>query len=232
MDFSDFLHTNEGRIFKKNVMQAFAKNRDDFEKLKGEKNICNSKELVKYFNEIIENLKFSPIVKIFSDYNSCPRNSNDVFHSIDDTITILFSNHKALIIDYNNIDNLCVEYKEMSKDEIEKIVSKSCEDLFNRADEIYNPNTYRMTCRFNSMFEYDVLEKIEFKCINENYGIWDNNEIIEKTPTENTFGEIILILKNGNEIHICPEDAIMDGYMDVWCKGAIVNSKEYRLRKD
>lgn len=203
--------------------------KEDFEKLNGEKHISESTKLVKYFNEVIENLNSSPIVKIFAGYNAYPKNSKEVFYSIDDKITIVFANHKVLIIDYNNIDSLYVEYKFLSKEDIEKIAQISCEDLFNRADEVYDSKTLRISCRFNSIFEYDVLEKIEFKCINENYGIWDNNEIIEKIPTEDTFGEIILILKNGNEIHICPEDAIMDGYMDVWCKGAIVNIKDYRL---
>lgn len=100
-----------------------------------------------------------------------------------------------------------------------------CKDFFNRTDEVYNYKTMKILRRITLIFEYGYIKSIKYHKVNEKYEVWEDSTIIEKNPKEETFGEIILVLDNNNEIHISPEPALSDGYVDIWCKSAKIYAK-------
>ncbi len=195
--------------------------------INGEKNIIKSSDLLEYFNTIIEIQNKNPIIKVYSKNYDCPDDTEKRMYDIDTEFYILFENQYALIIDYRNIDSLYIEYKKLSKDELEEAAKMDCKDFFNRTDEVYHYNTMKMSRRITSIFEYGYINSIKCNKVNNEYEVWENSTIIEKNPSKETFDEIILILDNNNEIHIYPEPALSDGYVDIWCEGAKVYTKKY-----
>jgi len=195
--------------------------------INGEKHIIKSSDLLKYFNMIIEKQKNNPIIKVYTKYNDCPNDIEKMRYDIDTEFYILFENQYALIIDYRNIDSLYIEYKKMTREELEEAAKIDCQDFFNRIDEIYDGKTIKMLKRVTSIFEYGYIKDIRYDRVNTKYEVWEDNSIIQESPSEETFEEIVLILDNNNEIHIYPQPALTDGYVDIWCKGAKVNVKNY-----
>ena len=193
-----------------------------------EKHITKSSDLLKYFDTIMKKQNNNPIIKVYSKNYDCPDDTEKRRYDIDNEFYILFENQYALIIDYRNIDSLYIEYKKLSKDELEKAAKMDCKDFFNRTDEVYHYNTMKMSRRITSIFEYGYINDIKYNKVNNKYEVWENSTTIEKDPNEETFDEIILILDNNNEIHIYPEPALSDGYVDIWCEGAKVYTKEYK----
>ena len=172
--------------------------------IKGEKRIIKSSDLLEYFNKIIEKQNKNPIIKVYSKNFDCPDDTEERRYDLDTEFYILFENQNALTIDYRNIDSLYIEYKKLSRDELMKILR-----------------------RITSIFEYGYIKSIKYHKVNEKYEVWEDSTIIEKNPKEETFGEIILVLDNNNEIHISPEPALSDGYVDIWCERAKVYIKKY-----
>ncbi len=195
--------------------------------IKGEKRIIKSSDLLEYFNKIIEKQNKNPIIKVYSKNFDCPDDTEERRYDLDTEFYILFENQNALTIDYRNIDSLYIEYKKLSRDELEESAKMDCKDFFNRTDEVYNYKTMKISRRITSIFEYGYIKSIKYHKVNEKYEVWEDSTIIEKNPKEETFGEIILVLDNNNEIHISPEPALSDGYVDIWCERAKVYIKKY-----
>jgi len=195
--------------------------------INGEKRIIKSSDLLEYFNKIIEKQNKNPIIKVYSKNFDCPDDTEERRYDIDTEFYILFENQNVLIIDYRNIDSLYIEYKKLSRDELEEAAKMDCGDFFNRTDEVYNYKTMKMSRRITSTFEYGYIKSIKYNKVNNEYEVWENSTTIAKKPNEETFDEIILVLDNNNEIHISPEPALSDGYVDIWCEGAKVYIKKY-----
>lgn len=176
-----------------------------------------------YFNKVLQELDKTPIIKVCSLDDS----GDDNKYSIDEPLYIIFSNKKALIIEYYFIDNLSIEYRDLTEDEIHKFASIDIRDFFNRTEEIYDYHTKNMDRRNSLRFNYDMIATIDFDNVNEEYYIWSDGKLILTKPTSETFDKITFNLKNGNEISLCPEPADMDGYLDVWAVGIDFNQTKY-----
>lgn len=163
----------------------------------------------KYFEKLLETIKNIPIIKVCSLASDCC--NDDLKYSIDSALYIIFQNYYMLIIEYYEASRLNVEYRKITDFEKEKFAKVDCRDFFNRTDEVYNVNTMKMNRRINTQFEYDAIFKID----------------VNHTITDYTFNQITIHLKNGNEIYLCPEDAVLGGYLAIWCKGAKINIKKF-----
>ena len=183
----------------------------------GEKHIVAFSD---FFNTIIEKQKNIPIIKIYSKNYDCPDNTGR--YSIDTEFYILFQNQYALIIDYRNIDSLYIQYKEMNEEELKEAAKINCNDFFNRIDEVCDSRTWKLLRRQISIFEYGCIKDIKYDIVKTKYEVWENSSI----------KEIILILDNENEIHIYPEPALSDGYVDIWCKGSKMVKQKLKEQKE
>lgn len=167
-----------------------------------------------YFDKIITELDNIPIIKVCS----LDDGGNDSGYSIDKPLYIIFKNQKALVIDYRFIDELSVEYRDLTEEEIYQFSSIYMRDFFNRTEEIYDYHTKSINRRNSLRFSYDAIDSISIDNVDSQYYIWKNNELITNEPTTETFDKITFNLKNGNKISICPEPSEMDGYLDVWAE--------------
>ena len=176
-----------------------------------------------YFNRILKLLDNAQIIKVCSLDDS----GNDYRYSIDEPLYIIFSNKKALIIEYYFIDALSGEYRSVTEDERHKFSTIDIKDFFNRTDDIYDYHTQNIKSRVSLRFSYDELDSVNINNVNEKYYIWSNKALILNEPTNETFDKIIFNLKNGNKIILCPQSAEMDGYLDVWAEGIDFKQTKY-----
>ncbi len=176
-------------------------------------NIRKLSDLIKYFSELKKKLKNVSIIKVCCLVNNSPDDEGKYF--LDEEVYIIFKNQTMLIIDYRNIDGLFVQYKKMSKNEIERFSKIDCLDLFNRTDEVYDYKTLMLSRRINYIFDYGSIKDIKIKKYLKEYKVWENNELCQKNSNSETFCEFSIILDNGNEFCFEPEDPIHDGYMTV-----------------
>ena len=183
-------------------------------------------DLQQYFNNIVKN-NMSEIVKIASLADDSSSKDLAIRYSIDEPLYIIFKNGKALIISYFNVCEITVDYRELTSDEKKLLAQINCKDFFNQVNDIYDYHTLKLSKRITVFLEYDALEKIEVKYFEGNYETWENNKIIIKKGTLENFDEIIFTMKNGKRIHIKPESAIFDGYLDVWSDDAYENIIKY-----
>lgn len=113
-------------------------------------------------------------------------------------------------------------------EELKKSAKMTCKDFFNRVEEIYNHKNYRMNRRESCLLDYSDIKEIKVHHLEGKYETCENGKIIEKETSKEAFDEIQFIMSNGNIIHICPEDAINDEYLDVWATGTKEDFKDYK----
>lgn len=185
--------------------------------------IIKKSELQSFFDNILKSLNKNKIEKICSEDDFGSINN----YSIDKPLIIIFENKYALFIEYPFIDSLSIEYRKLSNEEKTKYAGIDVHDFFNRTNEIYNSNNWKLSRRESIRFDYNIIDKFEIRNVIGIYDVWDNNNIISKEPTKETFDKITIILNNGKKINICPEDAIFDGYLNVWADGVDYKKNEY-----
>lgn len=183
-------------------------------------------ELQKYFNNIVNN-NCDEIIKICTLGSASSNTVSPIKYSLDDTLYIIFRNYYALIIEYYDVCDISVEYRKLTMDEKMKIAKGTCKDLFNCVYDVYNIHTLELSKRITLNMNYAKLAKIKVKHFTGNYDTWEKGEIVSKLGTKENFDEIIFIMENNNTIHIKPEDAEADGYLDVWSKENYENITNY-----
>lgn len=157
--------------------------------------LINKCDAQNYFEKIIKELNNTQITKVCSFDIS---GYNDKY-SIDNPLFIIFNNKKALIIEYYFIDELSIEYRNLTEQEIYKLSTINISDFFNRTEEIYDYHTKNIKERNSLRFSYDAIDNISINNVNEKYYYkWENNHLVSKEPTNETFDTIIFNLKNGN----------------------------------
>lgn len=186
--------------------------------------ITKQSELNDFFKTIKPDLWRCSIVKIFT---FGAETSKKFQYSIDEKLYILMDNFFAFVIEYYNVCNINIEYRKLTMEELENSAKMTCRDFFNRVEEIYNYKNYRMNRRESCLLDYSDIKEIKVQHLEGKYETWENGKIIEKETSEEAFDEIQFIMSNGNIIHICPEDAINDGYLDVWATGTKENFREF-----
>ena len=183
-------------------------------------------ELNNFFESVKHDICKSSIIKVFS-FSSDGRSRNNFKYAIDDNLYILMDNFYAFVIAYFDVCNINIEYRKLTTEELEASAKITCRDFFNRVEEIYNMKEYRMTRRESCILDYSEIKEIKVNHLEGKYVTWEKGSIIEKNESEEAFDEIQFIMNNGNIIHLCPEDAVNDGYLDVWATGTMENYKEF-----
>ena len=115
-----------------------------------------------YFRETINALNGSKIVGI---YNVCPTwfYRGHFIYEQDDPVFIIFDNGYCLVLEYNFINELNVEYRKMTERERQSYDKAPIKDLFNRTTEIHNTVLGKITSIEKSAFSYAALERVEIK---------------------------------------------------------------------
>ena len=188
--------------------------------------ITKRSDLNKFFERIKHDLWRCSIIKVFT-FSGDGSSANSFRYSIDDKLFILMDNFFAFVIEYYDVCNINIEYRKLTMEELEESAKITCRDFFNRVEEIYNIKNYRKNRRESCLLEYSEIKEIKVNKITGKYETWENGNIVEKDESEEAFDEIQFIMSNGNIIHLCPEDAINDGYLDVWATGSDERFKEF-----
>lgn len=188
--------------------------------------ITKLSELNKFFEIVKHDLWRCSIIKVFT-FGSDVSSVKSFNYLIDDKLYILMDNFFAFIIEYSDACNINIEYRKLTTEELEASAKITCRDFFNRVEEIYNIKNYRMNRRESCLLEYSEIKEIKVNYLNEKHLICKNNSSIEQKKTEEEFDEIQFIMYNGNIIHLWPEDATSDGYLNVWATGTIEKYKEF-----
>lgn len=127
--------------------------------------------------------------------------------------------------EYYFVSELYVEYRDLTNEEMEEY--EKLDDLFNVKHEIYSSNAYTLSHIDTIELEYGYINEIEINKFSHEYEAWENHSITLLPASDETFDEITFIMNNGKAICICPEDAEVDGYLDVWADGS--NEKIERI---
>ena len=138
---------------------------------------------------------------------------------LDEKCYIIFENDECLTVDFPFIDKLHLQYRRMTPEEREIYEASDIKDYFNYKSELYDPAAKRFETRSIAL-EYDALDSIELRIRTTPYEVSASGSE-EKTPTPETFDEITFFMKNGKRFTICPEDAVNDGYADVYSGDAV-----------
>ena len=168
----------------------------------------------------------SRIVKVTSYAPSFSTRGTTVY-MIDGPLFIIFENGMALIIFYRNVCYADIEYRPLTMEEKDELSKIDCNDFFNVVYDLYDYQTKDLCKRVTLNMDYDCLEKIEVRFFEGGYEEWEKGNIVTKSGTEENFGEIVFVMKNGNTVHIMPEHAEMDGYLDIWASTDYENIQEF-----
>ena len=151
--------------------------------------------------------------------------------SIDDEVYIEFEDEFCLIINLTQESDAFIEYRKLSNNEKNAFskLQNSDKDFFNNHREIHgwitkedgsrepSPEPYRI---IDINFKYDEIESFEVIGFNHSFEKWisKGEGLSEITIPEggDYFNQINFILKNGSKICLAAEDAIFDGYADLW----------------
>lgn len=183
------------------------------------------KELQAYMDRIVSENHIS-VVKVCSQSQSSSTYT-PIRYMVDEPLYIIFENGMALVLEYYNVYNIDVEYRELTDEEAEDLSKIYNNDFFNVVYDVYNYEPRRLSKRITLNMEYDVLEKVDVHFFEGDYEKWEDGKIITKEGTEENFGEIVFTMKNGNTIHLMAEDAMMDGYMSVWASTGYENVRAF-----
>ncbi len=182
-------------------------------------------ETIAYFNSIISELKESKIKTIFSlsDPHWSSHKGYPIYNS-ETEFYILLENGKCLVIDYLFIDLLNVQFRKLTKQEMDEYETLLTKDCFNRISNLYDYN-YKIKRVDSCTFEYGCITSINLRSVTKKYNKWINGQIDYVLPTEETFSVIDFTMSNGNSFAICADDAEVDGYVLLWSEDAIETFK-------
>jgi hypothetical protein len=169
-------------------------------------------EVKKYFNDILPGLKDKKIKGI---YTPCPFtfNNDSCLVMTDLPVYVMFEDDKNLVFEYDFVDELKIEYREMTEKEKEEFEKAHIKDYFNYKIDIYNPNISSAPISNKSVeLTYGCIVDVEVEQIFEKYAKWLDTGLDYVPPTIETFNKIKFIMDNGNKFDISAEDAEFDGY--------------------
>lgn len=182
-----------------------------------------------FFAERINELRQAKVKAIFCDYppsyNHC--NSYRVYES-ESNLYILLENGKCLVIHYHFIDDLSVDYRLLTQEELANHKASVCKDCFHATDYVYCDRTLCKIARTDTVsLDYGCITDISLSPITGEYDAWINGQIERVKPTEETFCEILFTMDNGKSFTVCPNDAWSDGYVLFWSEDAEEKSVVY-----
>ena len=181
---------------------------------------CYSQTLM-YFKNLLPKIKD---IKVKAIYTPRPFWGFNQAYKIeaDDPVYILFENGKCLVIEYYFIDDLNIEYRKMTKDELNKFNNASYKDYFNREFDIYDGCALKPLEHYKIEFQYDSIVDMHIKKVTEEYNKWLDTGLDAVIPSNETFNEIEFIMDNGKSFKVLAEDSEMDGYV-------LVSSKDIKV---
>lgn len=212
-------------------------------------NIQTKTEMEFVLKCIEEKMKSKKIKRIFDLEGGFGEDLKDnmISVSIDDEIYIQFEDDFCLIINLTQESNAFVEYRKLTENEKSLFLklADSDKDFFNSHREIHSWITKEDGSREPSSkpyriidinLDYDELEKFEVIGFNTSFEKWisNGNGSSEITLPEggDYFNQINFIMRNGTKICLAAEDAVFDGYADIWIEDKSGNLKvEEKLLK-
>lgn len=166
-----------------------------------------------YFDRLLEDLGNTKIKSVFSPIISF-KNYDPKHRTYDcDTLFVIFENSKCLVIEFQYVDALTLQYREMTQ--AEKAVFDECKikDLFDNTIQITDYKTGEISETLLISLEYDALKDVEVRRRTDPYYVWGEDEIEEKYPEAETFDGLTFHMKNGNTLVIYPGDVTDGGTM-------------------
>lgn len=154
---------------------------------------------------IYEKIWNKKIVKIFDLYgNTFNWKQKENSHvCTDDDVYIMFEDNTCIIINLVNRSAAWIKYKKLSKNEKEEF--STINDMF----------TFE-----NNNFNYDSIHEFKVNSFSHEYEKWISNgntsSMITIPAGGDYFDKITIVLKNNIKIFIQAEDAMSDGYCDIW----------------
>ncbi len=207
-------------------------------------NIQTKTEAEYIFESLKDKIIYHNVKRVFSMDALFPSKSGDEYTTggCEHPLYILFDDDNCLIINFMFYSELYMEYRMITKEELGKINEKEIDYLnfeINFHEWDYDDSGKRLDGShvkeiINMNGKYDKLESVKVIGFNHEYWKWVNNGegcgMVLIPAGGDYFDELIFTLKNGIEIHICPEDAEADGYQDIIIRD-INNVIEYNVRK-
>ena len=181
--------------------------------------LSKASEAKSYLKSIINHVQGKKIKQIFSLSPFWNNHCGYRLYSDCAPLYIVFETGQCLIIEYNFVDALRAECREMNEEEINNSQNLPLTDYFNSSDDIYNSVNGKITDvdrRETIALEYSELESIELRKVTWEYSKWIDGDIDYVLPTEETFDQIKFVMSNGNSFIVCADDAEMDGYIMAW----------------
>ncbi len=186
---------------------------------------------------IKERTKNSKIKRIFSKDAGVPQmiDGKIVYDLLDEPLYILFEDNWCLIITFLFYSEIYIEYREIKpeelKDSISPVDNKEI-DYFNCHHEVYgwdfdeNRNRIEESFRVKHVYdvkgEYDLIKDFKVRGFHDEYDKWVSDgrgsDIITVPAGGDYFDALIIVLNNGVEIGIYPDDADSDGYYSLVLK--------------
>ncbi|MBQ9760589.1 MAG: hypothetical protein IJW16_04510 [Clostridia bacterium] len=166
-----------------------------------------------YFEDIVNKMRN---VKVKSVWSLSPIIGVRGFYMEDGFLYVSFENEQCLIIDYLFVDNLTVDLRSINEEERRRLDSLELRDYFNSSIKIYKGDkSEEFTVRKVEM-EYAELDSIEIHRVTEEYSKWVDGDLEYVEPTDETFDSLKFVMRNGNSFTVCADDAMVDGYVNVW----------------
>lgn len=179
-------------------------------------------ETLEYLDRLLSALKHRKIKTVFTLYPPMWNNYDGYrTYDADTELYILFDDDMCLVINYRFIDKLNIEYRPLLETEREAYEKTIIKDCFNTRNDIYDFRLNKVIRTETVELEYDVIETVSVKPVSYEYGKWIDNGIEYMQPTEETFDELRLHMKNGKTITICPACAEVDGYIMFWSEDTL-----------
>ncbi len=181
-----------------------------------------------YFNRLIRGLDGVKIKAVYVDDGHGELFAQKGATWIDAPIFILFENSTCLEIEYYFVDELYVQYRTMTEEEIQRYQNATQKDYFNGAVQTakYVDGQLQIMGKVSVSFSYESIMDVRFQTVTAPYDKWIDGHLIEGVaPTDQTFDQIEIVLSNGNTIFLCPVSAEFDGYVECWSPDAYIEEK-------
>lgn len=181
-----------------------------------------------------EKIGNNSIKRIFSFDDAIPEKENNIieYNTLEEPLYILFDNNYCLIIEFTNYSSIYLDYRKITSEEINRSigsVSNKDIDYLNNYHEIHGWDFDENRNRIEESFEmkktieihgsYDKIRDIQIGGFNTSYEKWISNGSVSSMITipagGDYFKSIKIVLNNGIEINMCPQETEMDGYYDL-----------------
>ena len=171
-----------------------------------------------YFSAFLSLVKNIKVKAIYTPAPFLISEENEYTIMADQPIYIVFENGKCLAVEYYYIDELMLDYREMTKEEKRIRRKDKRKDFFNYknityknyGDELIPDTVYKVQS------PYGCISKIKVESVKGKYNKWLSTGLESVQATAETFNKIVIELDNSNELCIYAEDAEIDGYCIVY----------------